>query len=334
MKNIIKQLPNSSFWLVSIVPALISQPVLAEVVQVTSVQLKPTDQGLELIWQTASEQKIQVFTTRYGDTLVIDVINTQLAVPQGNSFSQANPVKGIAFVTVTQLSVNSIRVRVTGTDVSTAQMVQRDASGGLRQRSLVLSLTPVAVVSATGSTPQQPQQSPTKPEEILPQQSDDLTQKPVETEQTTSPGDGNEDIEVVVTGEQEGEYKVPNTTTATKTDTPLRDIPQSIQSIPRQVIEDRQVVRFSELAENVSGVQAQSGYGGLSSQGYYLRGFPLEFESFRNGFRDFGFISPRDVANVERVDFLKGPASVLYGGGSGFSGLVNTVTKKPQAEPR
>jgi iron complex outermembrane recepter protein len=87
------------------------------------------------------------------------------------------------------------------------------------------------------------------------------------------------------------------------------------------------------LADNVSGVTSQSGYGGLSSQGYYLRGFPLEFESFRNGFRDFGFISPRDVANVERVEFLKGPASVLYGGGFGFNGLVNTVTKKPVTEP-
>jgi iron complex outermembrane receptor protein len=59
----------------------------------------------------------------------------------------------------------------------------------------------------------------------------------------------------------------------------------------------------------------------------------LDFEAFRNGFRDFGFISPRDVANVERVEFLKGPASVLYGSGFGFSGLVNTVTKKPLAEP-
>jgi iron complex outermembrane recepter protein len=144
----------------------------------------------------------------------------------------------------------------------------------------------------------------------------------------------DEEIEIIATGEAEDDnYNVPDATTATKTDIPLQDTPASIQVIPRQVIEDRQVVRLNELADNVSGVTSQSGYGGLSSQGYYLRGFPLEFESFRNGFRDFGFISPRDVANVERVEFLKGPASVLYGGGFGFNGVVNTVTKKPVTEP-
>ena len=154
-------------------------------------------------------------------------------------------------------------------------------------------------------------------------------------ESTTAEQVPDEEIEVIATGEaeEEDDYNVTDATAATKTDIAIQDTPGSIQVIPEQVIEDRRVVRFSELADNISGVTPQSGYGGLSSQGYYLRGFPLEFESFRNGFRDFGFISPRDVANVERVEFLKGPASVLYGGGSGFSGLVNTVTKKPVTEP-
>lgn len=66
-----------------------------------------------------------------------------------------------------------------------------------------------------------------------------------------------------------------------------------------------------------------------------IRGFTLQFETLRNGFRDFGYLSPRDVANVERVEILKGPASVLYGGGVvGLSGQVNTVTEKPLDEPR
>jgi iron complex outermembrane recepter protein len=146
----------------------------------------------------------------------------------------------------------------------------------------------------------------------------------------------DEEIEIIATGEAEEEedsYYVPDATTATKTDIPIQDTPTSIQVIPKEVIEDRRVVRLNELADNVSGVTPLSGYGGISSQGYYLRGFALDFESYRNGFKDFGFISPRDVANVERVEFLKGPASVLYGGGFGFSGLVNTVTKKPVTEP-
>ena len=153
-------------------------------------------------------------------------------------------------------------------------------------------------------------------------------------EKTTAQTQPDEEIEIIATGEaEEDSYNVLDATTATKTDIPIQDTPTSIQVIPKEVIEDRRVLRLNELADNVSGVTPQSGYGGLASQGYYLRGFALDFESYRNGFKDFGFISPRDVANVERVEFLKGPASVLYGGGFGFSGLVNTVTKKPVTEP-
>lgn len=147
--------------------------------------------------------------------------------------------------------------------------------------------------------------------------------------------DSEDDEEVVVTGDRSGSaYFAPNSSTATKLDVPIRDVPASIQVIPRQFIEDKQVVRLNELGDYVSGVQSQPGYGGLSSQGYYFRGFETGFETLRNGFRDFGFISPRDVANVERVEFLKGPASVLYGGGFGsIAGAVNTITKKPLDTP-
>lgn len=147
--------------------------------------------------------------------------------------------------------------------------------------------------------------------------------------------DTGEEEEVVVTGDRAGfRYFAPDATTATKLDVPLLDIPASILVVPRQLIEDKQIFRLNDLADYVSGVQSQSGYGGLSSQGYYFRGFETSFETLRNGFRDFGFLSPRDVSNVERVEFLKGPASVLYGGSFGsIAGVVNTVTKKPLDTP-
>jgi iron complex outermembrane receptor protein len=159
---------------------------------------------------------------------------------------------------------------------------------------------------------------------------------------STASDNTTEPIEVVSTSEPqkpESEYRVPNATTATKINTPVRDIPQSIQVIPRAVIEDRQVVNLEELSDNVSGVQPDPGYGGLSSAGFRIRGFTLQYENLRDGFRDFGYLSPRDVANVEQVEFLKGPASVLYGGGAGslsglsLSGVVNTVTKNPLDQP-
>ncbi len=118
---------------------------------------------------------------------------------------------------------------------------------------------------------------------------------------------------------------------STKIDVPLRDIPQSIQVVPRQVLEDRQVTRLDEFTDNVSGVQRIFGFG--TASGYNIRGLFAGYENLRNGFRDQG--NPRDIANVERVEILKGPSSVLYGGGSSssLSGLVNTVTKKPLNSP-
>ncbi|MEH2451391.1 TonB-dependent receptor domain-containing protein [Nostoc sp.] len=57
-----------------------------------------------------------------------------------------------------------------------------------------------------------------------------------------------------MTGKQDG-YSVPDASTATRTDTPLRDIPQSIQVVPQQVLKDQQAIRASEALRNVSGVQ-------------------------------------------------------------------------------
>ena len=326
----------NSFLIASTLTVLVAPPVWADVTQVTAIQVNPTPKGLEIILETPEGKFPQLFTSSYRQTFVANILNTQLALPQGKSFRRVNPSEGIASVSVTEQGANSIRVTVVGTSSLPKVAVGRS------DRALTLTLAPalaklneVIAPTAQQPTPQAPAAQPdsAEAEPTAPQESDDLTQEPAQTEQPVDSAAGEEDIEIVVTGEQETGYSVPDATTATKTDTPLRDIPQSIQVIPRQVIEDRQVVRLNELAENVSGVQPEPGYGGLSSGGYTVRGFDLDFETFRNGFRDFGFISPRDVANVERVEILKGPASVLYGGGFGFSGLVNTVTKKPQEEP-
>lgn len=168
----------------------------------------------------------------------------------------------------------------------------------------------------------QGQGTPTQPsQQTQPDQNATAEQKTLRIEETQ------------VTGEREHEhdYRVEEATTATKTDTPLRNTPQSVQVIDRQVMEDRQIIRLSEVAENVSGVQYAAGYGGLSSADYYVRGFSTN-GNLRNGFRDFVFISPRDVANIERIEFLKGPASVLYGL-SEPGGTVNTVTKQSLSDP-
>ncbi|KAB8332126.1 AMIN domain-containing protein [Scytonema tolypothrichoides VB-61278] len=91
------------------------QPVWAETTQITGVQLSPVDAGINVILKTALSSRPQIFTTKKGHALVVDIIDTQLRLPKGNSLRQDKPVPGIASVTIHQLDANSIQVIVTGT---------------------------------------------------------------------------------------------------------------------------------------------------------------------------------------------------------------------------
>ncbi|MBK1990741.1 AMIN domain-containing protein [Sphaerospermopsis aphanizomenoides BCCUSP55] len=95
---------------------LAAQPASAQTTQITEVQLSPAEGGISVILKTSSGEKPQVFTTKRGNALVADIINTQLRLPQGNNFRQDNPAPGIASVEVNQLNPNSVRVTVTGSD--------------------------------------------------------------------------------------------------------------------------------------------------------------------------------------------------------------------------
>jgi iron complex outermembrane receptor protein len=158
----------------------------------------------------------------------------------------------------------------------------------------------------------------------------DVVLKTGELVYSLNPETDAEDEELVVTGEGQRGYRAPNASTATKTDTPLRDIPQSIQVIPRQIIEDQGVQRISDAVRNVSGVAPTPGYGGASNN-YTIRGFQ-SFRIFRDGFSNNSAEIPFSTANIERVEVLKGPASVLYGQLEP-GGIVNYVTKQPLSKP-
>ena len=136
-------------------------------------------------------------------------------------------------------------------------------------------------------------------------------------------------IQVIVTGEEDEGYAVNDATTATRTDIPLRDIPQSIQVIPQQVIEDQQVLELRDALRNFSGVQQGNTIAG-TSEFPIIRGFQ-QFDFFRDGFRDNSNIR-RDVANIEQIELLRGPASVLFGTLEP-GGIINIATKQPLSEP-
>ena len=142
-------------------------------------------------------------------------------------------------------------------------------------------------------------------------------------------------IQLIVTGEQDEGYNPSSASVGTRTETPLRDIPRSIQVIPRQVIEDQQADNINQVLENIPGaVPAVSS--GTPFAGPVIRGFG-GFTSLtdlfrRNGLRDpFGNTSAGETANIERIEVIRGPASVLYGQGTS-GGIVNIVTKQPLSE--
>jgi iron complex outermembrane receptor protein len=124
------------------------------------------------------------------------------------------------------------------------------------------------------------------------------------------------------------DYHLPNASAATKTDTPILEIPMSIQVVSKQVMQDQQAFRLQDALKNVSGVQARFSTGGIDR--FISRGFDLGEVQYRNGIRLSGVNF--DLANVSQVEVLKGPASGLYGRIEP-GGMVNVVTKKPLDKP-
>ena len=144
--------------------------------------------------------------------------------------------------------------------------------------------------------------------------------------------------EVTVTAPRTHRYVVDSVSGASKIPVPILKMPQSVEVVTHAVLEDRAITDFRDLPANVSGVIANAGYlgGGLNDLNYVFRGLPSSYTqtSLRDGFRDFSGLTPRDLASVDRVEFLKGPSSVLYGSTGALGGLANTITKRPLADFR
>jgi iron complex outermembrane receptor protein len=149
--------------------------------------------------------------------------------------------------------------------------------------------------------------------------------------QTAAPVPIEETVELdkyTVQGTPIENYRATDALTGTKTGAAIRDLPLSINVVARELIEDRRLTSLSESLDNMPGVSRKLGYGGTQNFGAYIRGFDTGVITFRNGFRDFGFYTLRDTANVERFEVLKGPSSILYGTLQP-GGITHTLTKRP-----
>jgi len=113
---------------------------------------------------------------------------------------------------------------------------------------------------------------------------------------------------------------------------PLRDIPQTITVIPREVMEEQGATTLRDVLRNVAGITFQAGEGGVpAGDQLSIRGFSARTDMFVDGVRDFGGYS-RDSFNMEQVEVAKGPTSALAGRGS-TGGAINQVSKAPVAAP-
>jgi iron complex outermembrane recepter protein len=257
--------------------------VEAATVQVTTVSIKRTKTGIEISLQTAMGKPLLVDASKFrteGNSLIADLPNAVLALPEGQPFLAEKPTPDIATVQVVQQDASTIRVSVAGKEgVPTADVT-------LKTGDLAYRLNPAA----------------DEPEE-----------------------------ELVVTGETQEGYRVSNTSVGTKTDTSLRDIPQSIQIVPQEVLRDQQINRLDEALRNVPGVTPDFNSGPyLTSR---IRGFEaLNNNLLRNGLVDAGAGESVELSSVERVEVLKGPASVLFGLGNP-GGSINIITKQPLRDP-
>lgn len=117
---------------------------------------------------------------------------------------------------------------------------------------------------------------------------------------------------------------------------PVAETPQTIQVIPRQVMEAQGVTTLSEALRNVPGISLQAGEGGGASSTtgdmFNLRGFSANNSLFVDGVRDDGLIA-RDVFNLEQVEVFLGPTGTDVGRGNA-AGYVNMTTKTPGVQTR
>ncbi|MDZ8052738.1 MAG: TonB-dependent receptor domain-containing protein [Aulosira sp. ZfuVER01] len=274
-------------------------PNSGKLIQVTGVKVVPTDKGLEVILESTAAEQLQVATQNQGNSLIANITNAQLNLAQGNTFRQDNPAKGVTTVTIVNQNDNTIQVTVTG-EQSLPKVKLFDSDTGL-----ILSFTSTEVAV---DSPAQPETS----QEEKPQ---------TQTQSEQPSAEAEEPIELVVT--------------ATRTETPLQNVPRSITVINRE-----QIGKQASTSRNLIEILGKTTPGlappaqGSSNFGLTLRGRNPQVlidgvpqSTTRNAARDLRTV---DSAAIERIEVVRGP-SAIYGDGA-TGGVINIITRRPTEE--
>lgn len=141
----------------------------------------------------------------------------------------------------------------------------------------------------------------------------------------TPPDSSLPEVKVKAEREQAPTYNPPTAVSATKIEAPLRDIPQTVNVVPQSLVRDQGARSMEAVMKSVPGIGLSHGDGQRDQ--VTIRGFTAIGDQFIDGVRDDALYF-RDLSNIEQVEVIKGPASVLYGRGSS-GGLINRISKKP-----
>jgi catecholate siderophore receptor len=126
-----------------------------------------------------------------------------------------------------------------------------------------------------------------------------------------------------------GGYQTDVVSSATKTLTPLRDVPQSVAVATKEQVRDQQMQSIADVVLYTPGLVAQQGEGNRDQ--VVIRGQSTSADFFLNGVRD-DVQYYRDLYNLERLETLKGPNALIFGRGGG-GGVINRVTKEANFSP-
>jgi iron complex outermembrane recepter protein len=305
------EVANKSSFLIGNSELLIAQspPAATDLIRVTDVKLFETDTGIELVLITANGQSLKPTTTTVGNALVADIPNAVLEVSNRKQFRFEKPIEGITLVTVANFQGDRIRVEITGQNAPPKAVVTTEG------QEFIVAISPNQETSSTTTQESTTETSPTTTQESTTQTSPTTAQQP------------DEPIELVVTGTLEEKYRVSESSIGTRTETPIINVPQSIQVVPEQVIEEQGATTVGETLRNTAGVTT----GRLSSDAPAIAPVIRGFEStnvLRNGARDTTLRRVAGTPNIQQIEILRGPASVLFGQGD-LGGTVSVVTKQP-----
>lgn len=119
-------------------------------------------------------------------------------------------------------------------------------------------------------------------------------------------------------------YRAGNSVSATRIDTPIKDLPFSISAFTEQFIEDIGALELLDVVNFAPGVTSGAKEFTQGNNRYSIRGFDGDVTPQRNGFVGNRYV---DAANIQRVEVVKGPSSLLYGQITP-GGTVNYITKR------